>query len=99
MITIDGKQIKLQIWDTVTYLPPHSGGAAGCGGGGGGVQLHGWPPEGGGVPLKPAASSLWRKAPQCSFSSVTHTHTYTHSSLPPPRGLHLDRPPELLLRL
>lgn len=34
MITIDGKQIKLQIWDTVTYLHPDTQGG---GGGEGGV--------------------------------------------------------------
>lgn len=34
MITIDGKQIKLQIWDTVTYLRPDTQGG---GGGEGGV--------------------------------------------------------------
>lgn len=37
MITIDGKQIKLQIWDTVMYVRR--------------LQSHGRPPEGGGLPL------------------------------------------------
>lgn len=49
MITIDGKQIKLQIWDTVIYLRTYTGGVV--------RAVPQLAARGGGGPLKPARSS------------------------------------------